>query len=117
ASCALCLGLLSTPAGSGPSYLLAFALGGVSAPLYALGSAYTFDWLPKGQVVSASTALLITYSFGAALGPLLAAVAMVAFGTHGFFWALLFAHALLAAFMSYRIIVAPDRAATPLGVD
>ena len=54
---------------------------------------------------------------GAIFGPLLAAAGMTAFGTKGFFWALLVAHAALAVFMSYRIVVAPDRAYSPITVD
>jgi MFS family permease len=113
----LCVVMVKTPPGSVPAYLLAFALGGFSAPLYALGNAYTHDWLPPGQVLAASRALLSTYSIGAVFGPLLAAAAMTAFGTAGFFWALLIAHALLAVFMSYRMVVAPDRAFAPVAVD
>ncbi len=113
----LCIVLMNTVPGSVPAYLLAFALGGFSAPLYALGNAYTHDWLPPGQIVPASSALLSTYSIGAVFGPLLAAVAMTAFGTVGFFWALLVAHSLLAVFMTYRLIVAPDRAYAAVGID
>ncbi|CAB4865368.1 unannotated protein [freshwater metagenome] len=113
----LCLVLLNTAPGTAPAYLLAFALGGFSAPLYALGNAYTHDWLPPGQGVPASSALLSTYSLGAVFGPLLAAVSMTMFGTSGFFWALLIAHSMLALFMAYRIVVAPDRAFVPIGVD
>ena len=113
----LCLVLINTAPGSVPAYMLAFALGGFSAPLYALGNAYTHDWLPPGQIVPASSALLSTYSIGAVFGPLLAAVAMTAFGTVGFFWALLVAHSMLAVFMTYRLIVAPDRASASVGVD
>ena len=113
----LCIVLVHTPAGTAPAYILAFALGGFSAPLYALGNAYTHDWLPPGQRLAASRALLSTYSMGAIFGPLLAAAGMTAFGTEGFFWALLVAHATLAVFMSYRIVVAPDRAYSPITVD
>ncbi len=113
----LAMAMVGTPAGSVPAYFLAFALGGFSAPLYALGNAYTNDWLPPGQTLAASRALLSTYSIGAVFGPLLAAASMTAFGTAGFFWALVIAHSALALFMSYRIVIAPDRAYTPIGVD
>ena len=113
----LCIVMMNTVPGTAPAYLLAFALGGFSAPLYALGNAYTHDWLPPGQIVPASSALLSTYSIGAVFGPLLAAAAMTLFGTVGFFWALLVAHSLLAAFMTYRLVVSPDRAYATVGVD
>lgn len=113
----LCSALLLTTAGTVPSYALAFALGGCSTPLYPLGNAYTHDWLPTGQVVAASSALLITYSMGAVFGPLLAAAAMTAFGVAGFFWALIVGHGALALFMGYRMVVAPDRTAMAIGID
>ena len=116
-SSVLCIALLRTSAGSVPSYLLAFSLGGFSAPLYALGNAYTHDCLPEGQVVAASSALLSTFSIGAVFGPLLAAVAMTAFGVTGFFWALLGSHLALAGFMGYRIAFSPERAHMSVAVD
>jgi len=90
---------------------------GFSAPLYALGSAYTYDWMPKDQILSASTALLMTYSLGAVCGPLLTAAAMTAVGVNGFFWALIAGHIALAAYLSYRMVVSPDRAIATIGVD
>ena len=114
---ALCLTSMSVGAASVPSYVLAFVSGGCSSPLYALGNSYTHDWLPAGQVVAASTALLMTYAVGAVLGPLLAAVAMTSFGVHGFFWALIAGHGALALFMAYRMAVAPDRSFQIAGVD
>jgi len=117
----ICAGLLIVTPASAPAYALAFALGGCSTPLYALGNSYTHDWLPAGQVVAASSALLITYSMGAVFGPLLAAAAMTAFGVAGFFWALILSHGLLGLFMIYRMTVSPDtvaaRALTTAGID
>jgi MFS family permease len=121
ATMVVCAGLLLATADSAVGYLLAFLLGGCSTPLYALGNSYTHDWLPAGQVVAASTALLITYSMGAIFGPLLAAVAMTNLGDNGFYWALIVSHGLLGAFMTYRMVVAPDiptaRALATAGVD
>ena len=105
---ALSAALIIARPGSATTCVLAFLLGGCSTPLYPLGNAYTHDWLPEGQVVAASSALLITYSVGAVFGPLLAAAAMTMFGVNGFYWALIIGHGLLAAFMTYRLIVAPD---------
>ena len=113
----LCAASIIVTTGSVPSFVLAFAIGGCSSPLYALGNSYTHDWLPEGQVVAASSALLVTYSVGAVIGPLLAAVAMTSFGVQGFFWALIVGHGALAVFMGYRMVVAPDRSALIAGVD
>ncbi|MCU1391894.1 MAG: arabinose efflux permease family protein [Ilumatobacteraceae bacterium] len=109
-----CLVLMVVDAGTLPAYALAFLVGGFSTPLYALGNAYTHDWLPEGQVVAASSALLITYSVGAVFGPLLAAAAMTMVGVNGFFWALVIGHGGLAAFMVYRLVVAPDPVDDPV---
>ena len=113
----LCLALLGAEPGTASFYALAFALGGCSAPLYALGSSYTYDWLPREHVVSASTALLITYSLGAVAGPLLAAAMMTAVGVAGFFWALIIGHVALGGFMAVRVIVSPDPVALTAQVD
>lgn len=113
----LCGVSMMVTAGSVSSYALAFVIGGCSSPLYALGNAYTHDWLPQGQVVAASSALLVTYSVGAVFGPLLAAAAMTAFGVRGFFWALIVGHGALALFMGYQMVVAPDRSTRIAGVD
>lgn len=117
ATIGLCTGLLVVGPGTLAAYVLAFAVGGCSTPLYALGNAYTHDWLPPGQVVAASTALLITYSVGAIFGPLLAAASMTIVGVEGYFWALIIGHAMLATFMSYRMVVAPDRLAHVSALD
>lgn len=113
----LCAFSMVVNAGSLSSYVLAFVIGGCSSPLYALGNSYTHDWLPPGQVVAASSALLMTYSVGAVCGPLIAAAAMTSFGVQGFFWALIVGHSALALFMGYRMVVAPDRSALIAGVD
>src|SRR5262249_44801962 len=109
-STVLCLALLGSEPGSPAFYVLGLALGGFSGPLYALGSSYTYDWLPREQVVSASTALLITYSVGAVCGPLLAAAMMTTVGVDGFFWALIIGHVALGGFIAARMVVSPDRA-------
>ncbi len=107
-----CVALLQTTPGSLLSLGAFTLLGGLNTPLYALANAYTNDWLPADKVVAASSVLLNLYALGAITGPLVTASWMNLVGSHGFFWALLAVHGVLAAFMTVRIIVAPDHLAT-----
>jgi len=67
--------------------LLAFGalFGGLSFGLYPLCVAHANDHLLPGQRVAASGGLVLTYSVGAAIGPLLAALLMTVTGTAGLF--------------------------------
>ncbi|MXP42568.1 MFS transporter [Altererythrobacter soli] len=67
--------------------LLAFGalFGGLSFALYPLCVAHANDHLLPDQRVAASGGLVLTYSAGAAAGPLVAAVFMTAAGTAGLF--------------------------------
>jgi len=103
---AVCLALTIVAAGSWPALLLMFALGGMTFPLYSLTIGYTADWLPVAKLNSASAALVRTNGVGAVLGPLLGAAAMSATGASAFFWTLVFAHTVIAAYIGYRIVVA-----------
>lgn len=64
---------------------LAILFGGVTFALYPLCVAHTNDWLDDQDFVSASGGLLLTYSAGAIVGPLVAAGAMAGSGPAGFF--------------------------------
>jgi MFS family permease len=66
--------------------------GGLSLPLYSLCIAHTNDHLETEQMVAASGGLMLTGGLGAIAGPLSAAGALAAFGTHGFFICLAVAH-------------------------
>ena len=59
--------------------------GGLSFALYPLCVAHCNDRLLETERVAASGRLVLLYSLGAALGPLLAGGAMTAFGTGGLF--------------------------------
>jgi MFS family permease len=97
-------GLLATEPGAAAAYLLMFLLGGMSFPLYSLASAYTNDWIPQQQVLGASARLVAVNGVGALLGPPLAAVMMATIGLEQFFTAVLIAHAVIVAFVTYRIV-------------
>ncbi len=87
---------------------MALLLGGCSAAVYPNVIAHAFDLLPHEQYVAASTGLLISFSFGAMLGPSLSALAMALGGPHALFlYSASFASVLLA-FILYRWKVRPE---------
>lgn len=91
--------------------LAAIAIGGMSFPLYAICVAYVNDYLEPQEMVAASSGLYVIYGVGATIGPLVAGPLMQAFGPTGFSLYLAIAHAILAAFVIYRMTV---REAAPL---
>ena len=82
---------------------LLFAIGGFSFPLYAVGSAYTNDWVSPEQMGAAASQLVMLYGFGAMIGPLVAAPFLDIIGTYGFAWSIISLHALILLFLIYRI--------------
>jgi len=82
---------------------LLFAIGGFSFPLYAVGGAYTNDWVSQEQMGAAASQLVTLYGFGAMIGPLVAAPFLDIIGTQGFAWSIISLHALILLFLIYRI--------------
>ena len=82
---------------------LLFAIGGFSFPLYAVGGAYTNDWVSQEQMGAAASQLVTLYGFGAMIGPLVAAPFLDIIGTQGFAWSIISLHALILLFFIYRI--------------
>lgn len=78
-------------------------LGGLSYPLYSIAGAYTNDWIEPEQLNAAASQLVTLYGIGAVVGPFAAATMMILVGPVGFFWALFGLHALIAAFLLYRM--------------
>lgn len=64
---------------------LVLLLGGLLFSLYPMSMAHTNDHVPKEQMVAASGGLILVNSFGAILGPLVAALTMSAAGPSGLF--------------------------------
>ena len=94
--------LTQTP-GSWFTTALLFAIGGFSFPLYAVGGAYTNDWVSQEQMGAAASQLVTLYGFGAMIGPLVAAPFLDIIGTQGFAWSIISLHALILLFLIYRI--------------
>ncbi len=82
---------------------LLFAIGGFSFPLYAVGGAYTNDWVSQEQMGAAASQLVTLYGFGAMIGPLVAAPFLDIIGTQGFAWSIISLHAVILLFLIYRI--------------
>lgn len=82
---------------------LLFAIGGFSFPLYAVGGAYTNDWVSQEQMGAAASQLVTLYGFGAMIGPLVAAPFLDIIGTQGFAWSIISLHSLILLFLIYRI--------------
>ena len=95
--------LLVGPATSPVAIALIGLVGGLSFPLYAIAGAYTNDWIEPQHVNAAASQLVTLYGIGAAIGPITAALLMNAFGTHGYYWALIGLHAAIASFFVYRM--------------
>jgi len=106
AASGVCVLLTAADPGGWLMLTLMFLLGGMTFPLYSLTIGYTADWLPVAKLNGASAALVRTNGVGAMLGPLIGSVAMSAGGVVAFFWTLVFAHAVIAVYIGYRIVVA-----------
>ncbi|MCI2394829.1 MFS transporter [Aliiroseovarius sediminis] len=66
-------------------FIMALAFGGAISSVYPLCVAQTFDCLDRRYYVAASGRLLMVYSIGATIGPLLTSALMAAFGPSSFF--------------------------------
>ena len=83
---------------------LGFLVGGRASPLYPLSVAETNDWLEPDELVAAGAGLVLTYSLGASIGPLAAALAMEGLGPPGLFAFAAVVLAALAAYALYRVV-------------
>jgi MFS family permease len=83
--------------------------GGTIIPTYSIVMAHVNDAVGKGEFIAASGGLLIMQGFGAAVGPVIAGLAMSAF-PHGLSYTLIATQILLAVWGVYRL---RRRAASP----
>lgn len=82
---------------------VAFLIGGLANPLYALLLAYTNDFLDADDMASASGRLLFINGVGAVLGPLVVGRLMEVFGNPGFFLFLTILFGALGIYAAYRM--------------
>lgn len=104
-------GLLSNSIAGGvalvPLMIMALVFGGTISSVYPLCVAQTFDRLDRKYYVAASGRLLMVYSIGATIGPILASALMSIYGPSSFF---LFESAIAIAyaiFVLYRVRARP----------
>jgi len=98
-----------------PQWLLAgliFLFGGLAFSIYPLSLSHACDELSAEQVIGANQGLLLAYSLGAMLGPLLAPTAIELAGPQGLFGYFGLCGVGLAVYLLWRRRV---RAPVPLG--
>ncbi|HEY4134973.1 MAG TPA: MFS transporter [Alphaproteobacteria bacterium] len=103
---AVCAGLaLAIFGGLWTRAIFPFAVlfGACAFPLYALCVAHANDMMAKDEFVEASSGLLLANGIGSAIGPLFASAAMSLLGPSGLFVYTAAIHAIMLAFVLYRI--------------
>lgn len=80
---------------------LAAAFGGFAFTIYPLGITYTSDQIDAKHLVAATGMLLLAYSWGSVVGPIIASSAMTAFGPIGLF---LYAMCVAGLLFAYGIL-------------
>lgn len=71
--------------GSNSLFALGFVFGGAIYPIYSLSVAHTNDFMRDHDLIAASSGLLLSFGFGAVLGPYVAAWMIKALGPAGLF--------------------------------
>jgi MFS family permease len=89
---------------------LAVVLGGAAMPIYALCVAHVNDQIAPREVVAASSALILVYGVGSALGPFGASLVMDAVGPRGLFVFMAVALGAFALYAARRLVVSPPPA-------
>jgi len=100
--------------------ILAFVVGGVANPLYALFIAYTNDYLEVDDMAAASGGLVFAYGVGAVVGPMATGQAMDSVGPEGFWLFLALVFLLITLYAGWRMTRRPgvpvDETGSYLGV-
>ncbi len=94
-----------TAPGSLTATILLVALGGIAFPMYSLTVAFANDWIPRSQMVGASTQLVRINGAGAIVGPLLATIVFLKIDEVGFFPLLAVTYGVLTTYLLWRILV------------
>jgi MFS family permease len=80
----------------------ALLFGGFAMPMYSLTMAITNDRAQKGEFVQIGGGLLLLYSIGAIVGPMLSSLTMKYLGARGLFGFTAATHGLLGVYVGYR---------------
>ncbi|OGO94065.1 MAG: MFS transporter [Coxiella sp. RIFCSPHIGHO2_12_FULL_44_14] len=84
------------------SYVVFFLFGGMTFTLYPLSISHACDQLAPKDIVAGTQGLLLAYSIGATLGPLIAPLFMGVFGSNGLFIYFIVITGFLAMFFVWR---------------
>jgi MFS family permease len=97
--------LLGIPASASIGSLMVLALFMGTGPmiLYSLFVAHTNDYLRPGQMVAASSALVLVFGVGASFGPSLTGILMDLLGPNGWLWVLALGQLGIGGFTLYRM--------------
>ncbi len=79
----------------------------MGASIYPVSVAITNDQMDRSQIISASTGLLLSYSFGSVLGPLVSSILMKQYGAAALFETLAVALLCMGLFTLYRQHIRP----------
>lgn len=124
---------MSLVGGSGTwfTFVLVFAFGSTAFPLYSICVAHLNDFIGRDEFVEASSAILLLYAIGAAIGPIPASLFMQHLTAPGLFVFTALAHGSFAVFVVVRMnrrtappetekeafVVAPNTSPTRLALD
>ncbi|MPV85584.1 MFS transporter [Ostreibacterium oceani] len=86
-------------------YIWLAIIGTMVLPTYSLSVAHMNDWLAPKQMISASATLVLVYSVGMIITPLLTGKAIAFFGPNAYFYLTLSIFAVLTLFCAYRMAV------------
>lgn len=88
--------------------VLGAVLSGMASPLYGLGAGLINDRLERGDAVAAAGGLLLVWSVGATIGPLLGGTVMERLGPAGLFQYLVAVLAAMTIFTVWRMLRRPE---------
>lgn len=89
----------------GVVFVLVFGamVGGFTQPAYAIANAHAFDYAEPDDYVETSSGILMVYGIGAAISPVVVAVAMQMAGPSALFWFVAAMNVIMAGFLFARI--------------
>lgn len=102
---------LTSGAMENAALVLVLLLGASSLPVYSLCVAHVNDHIDPGEVVAASSGLILVHGLGAALGPIVASLSMTLFGPGGLFLLMAVILGLFAGYSMQRMVVSAPPAA------
>ena len=83
---------------------LGLLYGALAMPAYSLAAAHAYDRTPPAEAVETAAGLLLAYGVGSVVGPSLASVGMLHYGSGALFFFTAISHLLLFVFVQWRMI-------------